>query len=66
VTLPTSGPWDIGAYMFSTCNLPGNLNNDDRIDLLDFALLGARWQDPYDMTDLEEMAADWLIDCNSI
>jgi len=57
-----------GAYMFveATCNLPVDLNDDDRIDLLDFALLGAGWQNPYGMTDLEEMAVDWLIDCNSI
>jgi hypothetical protein len=68
VTLPTSGPWDIGVYMFveATCNLPVDLNDDDRIDLLDFALLGAGWQNPYDMTDLVEMTVDWLIDCNSI
>ena len=59
---------DWGAYMFveTTCDLPGNLNDDYRVDLLDFALLGAGWQDPYDMNDLKEMAADWLIDCNSI
>jgi len=57
---------DWGAYMFATCNLSVDLNDDDRIDLLDFGLLGAGWQDPYDMNDLKEMAADWLIDCNSI
>jgi len=59
---------DWGAYMFveTTCDLPGNLNDDYRVDLLDFALLGAGWQNPYDMTDLVEMAVDWLIDCNSI
>jgi len=50
----------------ATCNLPGNLNDDDRIDFIDFALLGAGWQNPYNITDLKEMAADWLIDCNSI
>jgi hypothetical protein len=57
---------DWGAYIFAACNLPVDLNDDDRIDLLDFALLGAGWQNSYDMTDLEEMAVDWLIDCNSI
>ncbi|MHC4132692.1 MAG: polysaccharide lyase domain-containing protein [Planctomycetota bacterium] len=50
----------------ATCNLPGDLNDDDRIDFIDFALLGAGWLDPYDMNDLKEMVADWLIDCNSI
>ena len=64
--LPTSGPWDIGAYMFAgaACNLPGNLNDDYRVDCLDFDLLGAGWQISYDMFDLKEMAANWLIYCN--
>jgi len=64
--LPTSGPWDIGAYMFveAACNLPGNLNDDYRVDLLDFALLGVGWQISYDMLDLKEMAAEWLTYCN--
>jgi hypothetical protein len=64
VHLPSSGPWDIGAYMFAECNLPGNLNDDYRVDFSDFALLGAGWQDPYDITDLNEMATGWLIYCN--
>ncbi len=40
--------------------------NDDRIDFIDFALLAVGWLDTYDMNDLNEMVADWLIDCNSI
>ena len=64
--LPTSGSWDIGAYMFveTACNLPGNLNDDYGVDFLDFALLGAGWQISYDMLDLKGMAADWLNYCD--
>ena len=47
-------------------SVEADLNDNYRVDLLDFALLGAGWQNPYDMTDLIEMSVDWLIDCNSI
>ena len=35
----------------------------EKVDFEDFAIV-AGWQSPYDMTDLKEMAADWLIDCD--
>ncbi len=42
----------------------GDLNDDCRVELIDFAQLASNWQISYDINDLAEMAANWLINCN--
>jgi hypothetical protein len=41
VTLPTSGPWDIGAYLFVETKC--DLNDDYKPDLLSLALFAQQW-----------------------
>jgi len=41
--------------------LLSDLNGDNKVNLVDFALMSADWQNGYDMTDLLKMAEDWLI-----
>ena len=56
--------------------LAGDLNNDCKVDLYDYAILAANWlaecitplADPdciTDMDDLVNIAENWLINCNS-
>ena len=49
-----------------TCdyNLAGDMNDDCRVELTDFAQLGTGWQISYYMLDLKEMAGNWLINCS--
>ncbi len=42
LTLPTSGPWDIGAYMFTGTNLDGI----GTTDIVDFAMFASQWLEP--------------------
>jgi len=41
--------------------LLSDLDGDSKVNLVDFALMSADWQNGYEMTDLLEMAEDWLI-----
>jgi hypothetical protein len=39
-----------------------DFNGDGKVNLIDLAVMSADWQDGYDMTDLLQLAEDWLID----
>jgi hypothetical protein len=41
--------------------LPSDLNGDNKVNLVDFALMSEGWQNGCEMTDLLKMAEDWLI-----
>lgn len=55
-----------GTVFIEPCDyiVGGDQNDDCKVGLRDFAELVFDWQISYDMTDLAEMAANWLIDCN--
>ena len=45
--------------------LDGDLNNDCKVDMLDFAVLAAAWLNGYSGPDLALMSYNWLIDCDA-
>ena len=44
-------------------SVAGDLNDDCRVNLMDFSVLSDKWQNPYTLTDLAVLAAHWLTDC---
>lgn len=44
--------------------LVGDVNDDYKFDIEDFAIMTDRWLTTYDMEDLVIMVENWLIDCN--
>jgi hypothetical protein len=38
-----------------------DFNGDGKVNLIDLSVMSADWQDGYDMTDLLQLAEDWLI-----
>jgi hypothetical protein len=54
------------AYAYCGYVLDGDRNDDCKVELRDFVVLVSGWQVSYDMNDLAEMTANWLIDCDVI
>jgi hypothetical protein len=54
----------LGMALFSNyyalADIPGDLNEDLKVDFIDFALLGQGWPTTYDINTLAVIAEDWL------
>jgi glucuronoarabinoxylan endo-1,4-beta-xylanase len=52
----------LAAYSINTfvSNFPGDLNNDLKVDFIDFAILGQGWQTTFDIYTLADIADNWL------
>jgi hypothetical protein len=49
-------------FTMSTPLLLSDFNGDGKVNLIDLSVMSADWQNGYDMTDLLQLAEDWLID----
>ena len=54
--------WPVLDNVSVTASLPtnGDLTGNGKVDLEDIAILGGGWQDIFDLTILQEIAANWL------
>jgi len=43
----------------------GDINDDCKVDLADLALICDQWLATYTFSDVVDMAANWLIDCDT-
>jgi hypothetical protein len=58
--------WSVIPAEFSPSALmPGDYNNDWRVDFEDFALLGGAWPQMFTWIDLSLLAANWLADATA-
>ena len=65
---PNKGEFDAFLIKFATpepCNynIIGDLDENCKVDNADFVDLASEWQVSYDINDLAEMGARWLVDC---
>ena len=45
--------------------IPGDLNEDFKVDFIDFAILGQGWPSPYDIETLADLADYWMYESGS-
>jgi hypothetical protein len=59
--VPTRTTYDgVGVASVITGAIPGDLNKDGKVNLIDIAVLGQGWLTIYDMDTLADIADDWL------
>ena len=42
--------------------IPGDLDNNDKVDMTDFGILAENWLDSYEMEDIETISETWLLE----
>jgi hypothetical protein len=52
---------DIAKYWLWDESIPGDLNRDGKVNLIDIAVLGQGWQTIYDIYTLADIADYWLL-----
>ena len=55
---------NLQAYAGNDFVVAGDIDDNCKVELRDFAELAFDWQIAYDANDLAEMATNWLIDCD--